>query len=151
MCLKPLGFGHRYMAVNTQAPLSPTFWSYEILFVLDTFHEQEFYFFIFCTRSLLLHMGFLQLKRARLLSLLVHRLLIMVASLVHGAQALGSMGSVIVVEGLSCSWACGNFPQGSKPPPLIGRRFLTPRPPREALQELFTRISWHLLKLIGLI
>ena len=50
--------------------------------------------------------------------IVVHRLLIVVASLVaqHG---LYSAGSVVVVHGLSCSAACGIFPdQGSNPCPL---------------------------------
>ena len=48
----------------------------------------------------------------------VHRLLFAVSSLVaeHG---LGSTGSVVVVPGLCCSMACGNFlDQGSNPSPL---------------------------------
>ena len=36
-----------------------------------------------------------------------------------GAQALGRAGSVVVMHGLSCSAACGFFPdQGSNPCPL---------------------------------
>ena len=73
-----------------------------------------------------------------LLFVAVHRLLIAVASLVaeHGLQAHGlqqlwhmgsavvargpqSAGSVVVAHGLSCSAACGIFPdQGSNPCPL---------------------------------
>ena len=73
-----------------------------------------------------------------LLSVAVRRLLIVVASLVveHGLQARGlqklwcadsvvvargpqSTGSVVVAHGLSCSAACGIFPdQGSNPCPL---------------------------------
>ena len=48
----------------------------------------------------------------------VHRVLFAVSSLVaeHG---LGSTGSVVVVPGLCCSMACGNFlDQGSNPYPL---------------------------------
>ena len=36
-----------------------------------------------------------------------------------GAQALGARAPVVVVHGLSCPAACGNFPdQGSNPCPL---------------------------------
>ena len=57
-----------------------------------------------------------------LLFVVVHRLLTAVASLVaeHG---LYSTGSVVVAHGLSCSTACGIFPdQGSNHVPCIGRR-----------------------------
>ena len=49
----------------------------------------------------------------------VHRLLIVVATLCCGAQALGARASVVVAHRLSCSVACGIFPdQGLNPCPL---------------------------------
>ena len=50
---------------------------------------------------------------------------IAVASLVAKAWAPGTRASVAVAHGLSCSAACGIFPdQGSKPRALIGRWIL---------------------------
>ena len=54
-----------------------------------------------------------------LLFVVVHRLLIVVASLVAEHRLLGTQASVVVVHGLSCSEECGIFPdQGSNPCPL---------------------------------
>ena len=100
----------------------------------------KFIYFIFgCVGSSLLRTGFLQLRRVGgLLLVEVCRLLIAVASLVaeHGLQARGlqqswhvssvvvahglqSAGSVVVAHRLSCSMACGIFPdQGLNPCPL---------------------------------
>ena len=80
-----------------------------------------------------------------LLSIVVHRLLIVVASLVaeHGLQVCGLQqlwhaGSVVVAHGLSCSAACGIFPdQGSNPCPCIDRRILDHCANREAPYSLF--------------
>ena len=55
-----------------------------------------------------------------LLFVVVHRLLIVVASLCCGAWPLGARASVVVARGLSCSVACGIFPdQGSNPRSLL--------------------------------
>ena len=49
----------------------------------------------------------------------LHGLLIAVASLVAEYGLLGAWASVVVAQGLSCSAACGIFPdQGSNPCPL---------------------------------
>ena len=54
-----------------------------------------------------------------LLFVAVHGVLIAVASLCCGARALGARASVVVAHGLTCSAACGIFPdQGSNPCPL---------------------------------
>ena len=54
-----------------------------------------------------------------LLFVAVCRLLLAVASLVTEHWLLGAWASVVVVHGLSCSTACGIFPdQGSNPCPL---------------------------------
>ena len=73
-------------------------------------------------------MGFLQLQwtGATLVLVARHGLLIAVASLVAGhrhyvlaLQDLQLVGSIVVTCGLSCSTACGIFPdQGSNPCPL---------------------------------
>ena len=93
-----------------------------------------FFFFFGCVGSSLLHMGFLQLRRAgatllqcagfssRWLLVAEHRLQ------VHGLQQLWCVGSIVVARGLqsagsvvmvhrlTCSRACGIFPdQGSNP------------------------------------
>ena len=55
----------------------------------------------------------------RLLFVAVRWLLIAVASFCYGAWALNSSAPVVVARGLSCSVACGIFPdQGSNPCPL---------------------------------
>ena len=63
--------------------------------------------------------GFLYLWRVGLLFVMVHRLLIAMASLVeeHGLQSVQAL--IVVVYGLSCSVACRIFPnQGLNPCPL---------------------------------
>ena len=93
-----------------------------------------------------------------LLFVAVYRLLIVVASLVaeHGLQAHGlqqlwyvgsvvvacklqSAGSVVVAHRLSCSEACGIFPdQGSNPcPPALADGSLTTAPPGKSLLSYF--------------
>ena len=94
-----------------------------------------------------------------LLFVVVRGLLITVASLVveHGLQArrlqqlwnagsvvvargLQSAGSVVVAHRLSCSAACGIFPdQGSNPCPLLWERILNHCTTREAPQLLFSQ------------
>ena len=91
-----------------------------------------FYLFIFgCVGSSLLHMGFLQLRQAGAalhcgpwashcggFSCCRVRALGAGASVVV-ARGLWSAGSVVVAHGLSCSMACGIFPdRGSNPCPL---------------------------------
>ena len=79
-----------------------------------------------CVGSALLPVGFLQLRRAGATLLAVCGLLIVVASLVgepglqaRGLQQLWHVGLVVVAHRLSCSVACGIFPdQGSNPCPL---------------------------------
>ena len=52
------------------------------------------------------------------------------------------MGSVVVARGLSCSVACGIFPdQGLNPCPCIGRQILIHCAPREAHPDSFL---WYL-------
>ena len=107
--LKQIKFIHTFMITETcQIFVSPP--SFKIYFIL----------FIFgCIWSLLLCAGFLQLPRAG--AALPYR-----ARASHcsgfsccGAQALGAWASVVVARGLSCSVACGIFPdQGSNPCPL---------------------------------
>ena len=106
-----------------------------------------FYLFIFgCVGSLLLHSGFLQLRRAGATlhygardshcsgvscSLVEHRLqarglqqLWHTGSVVV-ARGLQSAGSVVVAYRLSCSAACGIFPgQGLNRVPCVGRQIL---------------------------
>ena len=52
-----------------------------------------------------------------------------------GARALGARASLVVAHGLSCSMACGIFPdQGSNPCPLHLGRFLTTAPTGKSKQ-----------------
>ena len=121
-----------------------------------------FYLFTFGCVGSLLHAGFLQLRRAGLLFVVVCRLLIAVASLVaehrlqvHGlqqlwhtgsvvvARGLWSAGSVVVAHGLNFSTACGIFlDQGLNACPLLGRRILNTAPPGKP-QNGCTQISRH--------
>ena len=101
----------------------------------------KFIYFIFifdCVGSLLLHTGFLQLQRVGATLSCGALAPYSVTSLVAGhwlqacrlqqlwhtglvvvARGLQSAGSVVVAHGLSCSVACGIFPdQGSNPCPL---------------------------------
>ena len=56
------------------------------------------------------------------------------------ARGLWSAGSVVVAHGLSCSAACGIFPdQGSNPCPCIGRRILSHCATREVLSTFKKR------------
>ena len=101
-----------------------------------------FYLFIFgCAGSWLLHAGFLQLRERGLLFIAMHRLLIVVASLVveHGVQSAGV--SVVVAHGLSScgTWAQSlhgiwNLPGPEIEPvyPALAGGFLTIAPPRKS-------------------
>ena len=105
---------------------------------------QWFFFFWLCWVFVAARGLSLVAPSGGLLFVVVHGFLITVASLAveHGLQArrlqqlwctgsvvvargLQSAGSVVVVYGLSCSMACGIFPdQGSNPCPRIGRWIL---------------------------
>ena len=68
------------------------------------------YLFVYgCAGSLLLYMGFLYLQRGGYSLVVMHRLL-MWGFFCGGAQALCVQASVVVALGLSCSLACGLFP-----------------------------------------
>ena len=98
---------------------------------LFVFKIYLFYLFTFgCFGSLLLCVAFSSCGERGLLFVAVRGLLIVVASLVNGARALGawasvvvacglwSAGSIVVAHRLSCSAASGIFPdQGSNPCP----------------------------------
>ena len=65
----------------------------------------------------------------------VTTVLIVVASLINGAQALGHVGSVVVAHRLSCPEACGIFPdQGSIWCPLHWQADSYPRDYQENVQ-----------------
>ena len=119
------------------------------------------YLFIFgCVGSLLLRAGFLQLRR-------VGAALHCGARASHcggfpccGARALGarasvvvacglqSTGSVVVAHWLSCSAACGVFPdQGSNPCPCTDRQILNHCTTREVLIVLFIAFTQWLMML----
>ena len=78
-----------------------------------------FIYFIFgCIGSSCWVQAFSSCGEQGLLFIVVRGLLIVVASLV-GARALGTWASVVVAHRVSCSAACGIFPdQGSNPRPL---------------------------------
>ena len=73
-----------------------------------------------------------------LLSIVVHGLLILVASRC-GAPALGAQATVVVAPGLCCSPARAVFlDQGSTMSPALAGRFLPTTPPGKSLQLLLT-------------
>ena len=125
-------------------------WLIQFFFFFNIFYILFFYLFIGCIVSLLLRTGF---------SLWWLLLLQSMGSRCAGFSSCGaralehrlSAGSVAVAHGLSCSAACGIFPdQGSNPCPLHGRRILNHCATREALANILLRRStihqqWHLL------
>ena len=78
-----------------------------------------FFFFFGCVGSSSLRAGFLQLPRARATLCCGARASHCGGFSGCGARALGAWASVAVAHGLSCSAACGIFPdQGWNPCPL---------------------------------
>ena len=97
--------------------------------------------FFFPALSLCCYVQALCFSEWGLLSSVVPRLLIAVASLavehglqVYSLQQLRRMGSVVVAHGLSCPAACGILlDQGSNSSPALAGRFLTTGPPESPL------------------
>ena len=118
----------------------------KLVFASFNFSFVLFNFYLFLTvPSLVAVQTFLQLQQAVLLSS-VHRLLTAVASLVseHGRW---DTGSVVVVDRLSCSTACGVIPdQGSNPCLLRWQADSLPLSPQGSPHSYFFIIQSHGLK-----
>ena len=118
----------------------------KLVFASFNFSFVLFNFYLFLTvPSLVAVQTFLQLQQAVLLSS-VHRLLTAVASLVS-EPGRWDTGSVVVVDRLSCSTACGVIPdQGSNPCLLRWQADSLPLSPQGSPHSYFFIIQSHGLK-----